>query len=215
MNSANASSAAIPPELVSALVDGQLQAAELAQALALLQQDPALPDRWHDYHLIGDILRSPAVAANGVPAVTGESDFMRRLQVRLAEEATPSMSAALPAGSLPPHTSANVANVALGNAANDSFPWLRLAAVAGVVLAGSLAWQLWSGQGDAGPALAQSQPSVLVATPQGLMARDAELDAFLAAHRELAGASALQMPSGFLRNATFETAGTALPASGR
>ncbi len=36
------------------------------------------------------------------------------------------------------------------------------------------------------------------------MIRDPRLDEFLAAHRQLGGASALQMPAGFLRNATFE-----------
>jgi sigma-E factor negative regulatory protein RseA len=34
--------------------------------------------------------------------------------------------------------------------------------------------------------------------------RDPELDALLAAHRAMGGNSALQLPSGFLRNATFE-----------
>jgi sigma-E factor negative regulatory protein RseA len=36
------------------------------------------------------------------------------------------------------------------------------------------------------------------------MVRDARLEELLAAHKEFGGASALQMPSGFLRNATFE-----------
>jgi sigma-E factor negative regulatory protein RseA len=36
------------------------------------------------------------------------------------------------------------------------------------------------------------------------MIRDPRLDELLAAHRQLGGASALQAPAGFLRNATFE-----------
>jgi sigma-E factor negative regulatory protein RseA len=36
------------------------------------------------------------------------------------------------------------------------------------------------------------------------MLRDPELDALLSAHRAMGGNSALQLPSGFLRNATFE-----------
>jgi sigma-E factor negative regulatory protein RseA len=39
---------------------------------------------------------------------------------------------------------------------------------------------------------------------RGVMIRDPALDEFLAAHRQLGGASALQTPAGFLRNATFE-----------
>jgi len=37
-----------------------------------------------------------------------------------------------------------------------------------------------------------------------LMIRDPQLDALLAAHRQMGGTTALQMPSGFLRNATFD-----------
>ena len=36
------------------------------------------------------------------------------------------------------------------------------------------------------------------------MIRDPRLDQLLAAHRQLGGGTALQAPSGFLRNATFE-----------
>ena len=36
------------------------------------------------------------------------------------------------------------------------------------------------------------------------MLRDARLDELLAAHKQFGGISALQMPAGFLRNATFE-----------
>jgi sigma-E factor negative regulatory protein RseA len=39
---------------------------------------------------------------------------------------------------------------------------------------------------------------------QTVMVRNPELDALMAAHQQLGGHSAFQMPSGFLRNATFE-----------
>jgi sigma-E factor negative regulatory protein RseA len=39
------------------------------------------------------------------------------------------------------------------------------------------------------------------------MIRDQQLDALLAAHRNFAGASALQMAPGFVRNANFEEVG--------
>jgi sigma-E factor negative regulatory protein RseA len=38
------------------------------------------------------------------------------------------------------------------------------------------------------------------------MIRDPRLDELLAAHKQAGGATALQMPSGFLRNATFDGA---------
>jgi sigma-E factor negative regulatory protein RseA len=106
-------------------------------------------------------------------------------------------------------------------AANDSF-WKLAAGFASVVAVGALAWNLLSigqsGQGSgaqiaqnpnnatvtsaAQPAGAQPQV-VLVATPQGDILRDARLVQMMAAHKQIGGVSGLQMPSGFLRNATF------------
>jgi sigma-E factor negative regulatory protein RseA len=40
-----------------------------------------------------------------------------------------------------------------------------------------------------------------------VMIRDPRLDELLAAHKQFGGASALQQPAGFLRNATFNPAG--------
>jgi sigma-E factor negative regulatory protein RseA len=37
------------------------------------------------------------------------------------------------------------------------------------------------------------------------MLRNPQLDALIAAHNQAGGSSALQMPSGFLRSATFST----------
>jgi sigma-E factor negative regulatory protein RseA len=43
-----------------------------------------------------------------------------------------------------------------------------------------------------------------VQTPQGVMLRNPELEALMAAHRQYGGMTALQMPAGFLRTATFD-----------
>lgn len=53
---------------------------------------------------------------------------------------------------------------------------------------------------DTVPAVA----GVLVSTPNGHMLRDPRLEALMQAHRQAGGASALQVPTGFMRNATFE-----------
>lgn len=50
-------------------------------------------------------------------------------------------------------------------------------------------------------------PSVAVNTGQGVLIRDAQLEALLAEHRQHGGMSALQTPSGFIRNATYDAAG--------
>jgi len=48
--------------------------------------------------------------------------------------------------------------------------------------------------------------NVAVSTGQGILIRDARLEQMLAEHRQYGGMSALQMPAGFLRNATYDTA---------
>jgi sigma-E factor negative regulatory protein RseA len=45
--------------------------------------------------------------------------------------------------------------------------------------------------------------AVVVNTPQGAVIRDAQLETLMAEHRQHGGMSALQMPAGFLRNATY------------
>jgi sigma-E factor negative regulatory protein RseA len=101
------------------------------------------------------------------------------------------------------------------SAANDPW-WRRVAGLASVALVGVLAWQGYQfvgerGQSVAAPQLAQlpaqAPASAVLAEGSGaaeVMLRDPRLDAMLAAHRQFGGTSALQMPSGFLRNATFE-----------
>ena len=78
----------------------------------------------------------------------------------------------------------------------------------------AVGWNLAGNLGAeaSGPQLAQVQPPAAVlqtlasadgAAPQ-VMLRDARLDALMVAHRQFGGTSALQMPAGFLRNATYE-----------
>ena len=96
--------------------------------------------------------------------------------------------------------------------------WLSLAAVAAIgwsslaSLQGSDARGLGRGgqlaQAER-PAAAPAAPVVAVADAEGqqVMIPDPRLDELLAAHKQFGSTSALQMPAGFLRNATFETPG--------
>jgi sigma-E factor negative regulatory protein RseA len=85
--------------------------------------------------------------------------------------------------------------------------------VAGFASLAAVSAIAWNASGllspAAAPQLAQAPAAVsqqvVVASPQGPMVRDARLEELLAAHKQLGGTSALQEPSGFLRNATFET----------
>jgi sigma-E factor negative regulatory protein RseA len=190
---------------MSALADGELQGDEFAQTLAACERDPALLASWNDYHLIGDVLRSPDLLAT-----RNASPFLTRLQSRLAQEAI--APDALPPALPPTFTSLSAVTQ---TAANDSvFRWKMLAGVASMAALAVMIWTMAVPTSSTGSQLAQNPAStdaVLVASPQGVIVRDARLDEFLAAHKQVGGSSALQMPSGFLRNATFETS----PHAGR
>lgn len=197
-------------ELLSALADGQLVGEEFAAALQGCQQDASALARWDSYHLIGDVLRQPARAP--VSQLYGaDGAFLARFNQRLAKETQ--------AGVAPPDAAASsvVAGAVVDApmlprrpAANDeSFRWKLVAGFASLAAVSAIAWNA-SGLlalPAAAPQLAQAtnSPQVVVASPQGLMVRDARLEELLAAHAQLGGSSALQVPSGFLRNATFET----------
>lgn len=117
-------------------------------------------------------------------------------------------------------------------AANDGvFRWKMVAGLASVAAVLSVAWgvsglvpgtqvheaQLAKGvtpgavvmakaAGGGLPVVVQPvQPSpVWVATSHGQVLRDPRLEELMLAHRQAGGASALQVPAGFLRNATFD-----------
>jgi sigma-E factor negative regulatory protein RseA len=190
-------------EQMSDLMDGRLEGDDFAAAVALAHADPDARACWHAYHLIGDVLRSSDLAGHG-----REEAFVARLRTTLAQEP------ARPVVLIAPESEASNDLPTLGNAQNDlknSFPanepvfrWKALASVASVVAVAALGWSWISGlPGEA--QLARVAPTPATAVPQApVMIRDARLDELLAAHRQSGGASALQMPSGFLRNATFE-----------
>jgi sigma-E factor negative regulatory protein RseA len=189
-------------ELISALADGQLGGDDFAAALHACRQDESAVASWDTYHLIGDALRSPAS-----PARSADMAFMARLNQRLAGE-----SLAGPAADLirdVGHVPAPGVSHPRGEAANDGdFRWKLVAGIASLAAVSAIAWNAAGLLSPAAaPQLAQApiSPQVLVASPQGPMVRDARLEELLAAHKQLGGTSALQEPSGFLRNATFET----------
>lgn len=190
--------------LVSALVDGELRDTEFARVMAHLEHNSEARQNWHAYHVVGDVMRTGQadVSAN-------EADFVLRLRARLQHEAAPSALQKAPdEASLPGRPPV---------AANDH-RWRLLAGLASIALVVVLAWQGFHGLASSGPQLAvapSAEPAVApllvqsggLASPMGngsVMIRDPQLDALLAAHRQFGGTSALQTPTGFLRNATFE-----------
>ncbi|MDP9962370.1 sigma-E factor negative regulatory protein RseA [Variovorax paradoxus] len=206
-------------EQVSALADGHLHGEDFARAIDTVCAEEDARGAWRAYHLVGDILRSGAHSP-----CSDSNAFLARFQQSLAAEpviAAP-VQAAAPAVLTARHRA---------EAANEPvFRWKLVAGAASLVAVAAISWTLvGNGIGVPSPgaqiAAAQPQPaanSVLAAansqlpptaaltptrvmvgngSPQ-VMLRDPRLDQLLEAHQQAGGAS--QMPSGFLRNATFE-----------
>lgn len=200
-------------QALSALADGQADAALAASLSAAWRDDPAMRERWHAYHLIGDVLRSDDLAACGHDAA-----FLKRLRSRLEQEPVVLAPSAAGAAAAP-----SVRATAGGRVARR---WATPAAVAAgfVAVAGVLTVTRMPVSPDAaGPQLVQAVPApnvsgvaglvgpvaVVDTAPQeeaigGVLIRDARLDRYLSAHKQFGGSSALGVPSGFLRSATFE-----------
>mgnify|MGYP003583898154 FL=1 len=202
-------------EQVSALVDGQLRGDEFARAVDEVCGREELRGIWHTYHVVGDVLRSGQHAA-----CQDSSAFVSRFRDRLAAEAVRPVAAPVVS------SVETAARPIRAEAANEpAFRWKLVAGLASVAAVAAIGWN-WSAsalQGAPAAQLAQQQNVPVLAssvrapaepattstrvlvgdskTPQ-VMLRDPRLDALLEAHQEAGGAS--HMPSGFLRNATFE-----------
>ena len=189
-----------PRHLLSALADGETNATETGRGCAAWAADESLGQRWHAYHLIGDVLRSEDLAH----APARDQAFLERLRLRLDNE--PAVLAPQP---LP--TSATVAR--------PRSRWMPMALAAGVMgLATVLVVALRpAAEGSGSSTLARSPeaavPVVVAATPAappqaepvppgGRVLRDAQLDRYLRAHREYATALPGSLPGGAGRSIT-------------
>lgn len=226
MNGYMADQSEAAAERVSALVDGQLLGDEFVQVLADLESSGAARAQWDMYHVVGDVLRS-----SQVNAAVHDADFVQRLRQRLSEDGAEIVAvAARPISAGEPKylksESANnsswrrlagVASVALmAVLAWQGLQWVNSSDPAA---APQLAQQHVTTPAQAASAFGMPQPDALASGPaliqadgssalamtadSQIMIRDPQLDALLAAHRQFGGTSALQMPAGFLRNATF------------
>jgi sigma-E factor negative regulatory protein RseA len=201
MNNDPVDAADDPRRLLSAMADGEADAAEVGPGCAAWAADDELGRRWHAYHLIGDVLRSEDLAHS--PA--RDQAFLQRLRLRLDEE--PAVLAPQP---LQPPQPAPVAA-----APRPARRWMPMALAAGVMaLATVLVVALRPAADGAGsPTLARAPDAVVpvaaVAVPQaepvppgGRVLRDAQLDRYLRAHREYATALPGSLPGGAGRSIT-------------
>ncbi len=200
-------------ERISALMDGAMHAQECAGAVQRVLADPDGLRVWHSYHVVGDALRSAELASAG-----SDHAFWEKLSHTLAQEpGRPEWGtggvmnpSAVDQSSLTlvPEMPRNPIRVAA-----NAPVWRRkllvgaacsaLVAVVGLGLRSQT--ETLGGQQLATQATPQAtQELAVVEGDGGVMLRDPNLDALMAAHQQLGGHSALQAPSGFLRNATYQ-----------
>jgi sigma-E factor negative regulatory protein RseA len=208
---ADAATALREREWLSALADGEAAAAQ--PGCDAWRRDPAARAAWHEWHLIGDVMRSEDLAQ----APGHDAAFLARLRERLASEPVPLAPAPLPA-----------APVTRFAALRRRQAWLAPAAVAAgfMVVAGALlvvqvsqteaptaggalagapqgggVWPV-STNGAAGPAAPVMDSQFI---------RDAQIDRLLEAHRGALG-GAMVVPGGMKRHLD-PVVPTSLPAT--
>lgn len=156
---------------ISAMMDGELADAELAEPLHALRQEGEALQAWREYHLISDALRDTEILSSG---------FSARFAARLEQEPAILAPAAMPA---------------------REQPWIRrhsmglAAGVAAVALVGSVAFNMMGG-GEVQMAKAPAQPAqpeiVVVAAPK-------EADDYLRAHQNYSPRNSLQGVAPYVR----------------
>lgn len=205
-------------EIVSALVDDQLTDENPDAVIEWVGAAHDARQRWHAYHLVGDVMRSGAAMAG-----MDDRDFVRRFKLRLEREPALAPAPAVRTPDVADQRSSVVGDLdrSKDRAANEQ--WFRLKLVAAVVSLAAvmvIGWQTLNVTGTPPgvinlvrmPEQTSTHGFALETSPAGdtagsqVMIRDVHLDTLLAAHGQFGGTSALQMPAGFLRNATFEGA---------
>jgi sigma-E factor negative regulatory protein RseA len=192
-------------ELASRLVDGHGEPACAEAACSQWRRGEPLQQAWRDYHLIGDAMRSRELA--GQPA--RDEAFLNRLCERLAQE--PAIVA--PSSSVERVTASTSLPQAALRVESRTARWLMPAAVAAgfVAVAGAL---LVTRSVDApamgsGPVLAvggvsagerASAAGAAVLPVDATMIRDARIDEYLLAHRQMRTAPMAALPGGGVRS---------------
>ena len=195
-------------EHLSALVDGEADAASSRSSCGLWHASAEARGDWHAWQLIGDVLRSDELASDAAH----DAAFLAAFRKRLAGE--PVVLAPAP----------------LQRTSGWASRWAVPSAVAaGLLLTVGTFTMLRSGPADTGsvPSIARNGAADLaLATPAAQtfgvreagdvqavtlssqdMVRDPQLSRYLSAHKQFSGTSALGVPSVFLRSATLESSG--------
>jgi sigma-E factor negative regulatory protein RseA len=176
---------------ISDLADGLLCGAAFAEAMDLLNSNSQARAYWHGLHVAGDVLRGEATA--NVTNTAKDMVFLETLRINLVKE--PSLTAM-------PVSVPSVATPAISVANDSFFNWKWVGGLSAAAAFVAFSWNLISTTAT----LPNGSGAQLAQTSAGVMLRNPQLDALIAAHNQVGGSSALQMPSGFLRSATFNPA---------
>ena len=194
-------------QTLSALHDGQADEAQSRQACDGWRHDPEVRSQWHAWQLIGDVMRSEDLASEACHDVA----FLHRLRTRLQAEPVVLAPGRLVADEAAwQEEAARLEAPQVRPALVGVRPrrWAAPAAVAAgfMAVAGALVVLQTSGpeagQGTGSlamraPAGATSTATAVATAPGGeVMVRNADLDRYLAAHRQFAQGPALAAPGG-------------------
>lgn len=170
-------------QALSALIDGEAAAAD--GACRAWRDDASARADWHAYQLIGELMRSDDVRCSA----PHDAQFLARLRERMATEPVLLAPAALTAS--PPQRARRGWAAPVAIAAG-------FAAVAGALVVTRVA----APEGAAPERSAQvAAPTLAASATDGRLIRNAELDRYLAAHKQYSNSSALALPGGAVRNA--------------
>jgi sigma-E factor negative regulatory protein RseA len=182
---------------LSALMDSALIGEAKQSAVELLLTSSAARSTWHTYHVVGDVLRSDDLAD-----AAHDMAFLAKLEASLAVE---------PQRQWIPHPNQTISATRFSADSANGGAWRVVAGVACAALVAAIGITAWlPGAAPSATQLAEAPMLPPVAAQTVVadgMIRDPRLDQLLSAHQQLGGHSALQMPSGFLRNATYEGSG--------
>ena len=177
-------------QALSALMDGDLPAGELAGAIARFSADDASRADWHVYHLIGDVLRSDDLAT----APARDARFLLALRSRLNQEVAVAQQDAAPWLAMAPNLPLSVpgpvsvsvsapVSAVPGRRRFSSWIVAPAAVAAGFVVVAAV---LVVNKALLSPPTAEAVFAQQVSSPaSGVLVRDARLDRYLAAHRNL------------------------------
>lgn len=172
-------------QALSALMDGHTDADQIDGACGAWRSDPQARECWHTYHLIGDVLRSDELAAS--PG--RDAAFITALRGRLAQEPVQLAPAA-------------VAQQRGRHALWRSRLMAPVAVAAGfVAVAGVLViTRLSAPQAASGVPMAAGNGTPDVVVVNGQLIRDARLDRYLSAHRQVSNGAAVHVPGTAVRS---------------